>query len=211
MLPNIPSRTNECIFTLCTLAHQYLIYSYLFDCCDKVQNYLSSWTLQDPYALLFLAFSCKSMLIWRTQDLVKNFADESSYALIKGQWTQHCIPLARWSYFYSLIIVQYAWKIHRWVHGTPKILVLHNSQLCMEAGRGRGQWSFQVILFIIQMKTLFHYPWGSSNVLMSLTPGSSFWSELTALRLFMSQMMRDKRQTEGNNEKTGNYSIPTLL
>lgn len=121
------------------------------------------------------------MLIWRTQGLVEELCE-----MIKGRWTQHRIALARWSYFYWLIIVQHAWEIHRWVHGTPKKkkkpcpLVLHNAQLCMgagwgHAGRGRCQWSsqcLQVILFIIQMQTLFHYPWGSgSNVLMSLTRG----------------------------------------
>lgn len=36
---------------------------------------------------------------------------------------------------------------------------------------------------------------------MSLTRGSSFWFEVTALRTFTSQMMRDKRQAEGGNKK----------
>lgn len=116
---------------------------------------------------------------------MKNFADES--AVIKGQWTQHRITLARWSYFSWLIIVQHAWEIQRWVHGTPPQknphpFVLHNTQLCMGAGRGRCQWSsqcLQVILFIIQMTTLFHYPWGSGSVNVPYSWLVS-WSELTA-------------------------------
>lgn len=93
-------------------------------------------------------------------------------------------------------------------------LVLHNTQLCMEAGRGRCQWSsqcLQVILFIIQMKTLFHYPWGSgSNVLMSLTHGSSFgprWQHCTR----PCHRWWERQKTDRGRQKTGNYFIPTLL
>lgn len=129
------------------------------------------------------------MLIWRTQDLVKNFTDESSCALIKGQWTQHCITLRG----VELLLLTHncptclgdTQMSSRDTKKKSSPLVLHNTQLCMAAGRGRCQWSsqcLQVILFIIQMQTLFHYPWGSgSNVLMSLTHTHLLvWDDSTA-------------------------------
>lgn len=91
-------------------------------------------------------------------------------------------------------------------------LVLHNIQLCVEAGRGRWQWSpqcLQVILFIIQMKTLFYYPWGSrSNALMSLTSGPSF---SPSWQPFTSQMMTKDRHRVAKKNPPGNYFTPTLL
>lgn len=121
----------------------------------------------------------------------------------KRWWTQNCITLARWSYFYWLIIVQHAWETHGWVQATQKSspLVLHNTQLCMEAGRGRCDWSsqcLQVILFIIQMKTLFHYPWGSrSNALMSPTVHVLAWYDSTTAV----HVTDDERQKTGRGRQ----------
>lgn len=137
---------------LYTLAHHYFISPYLIWLFRQGPELFISLVTLRP--LCFFFFFCfwlrapvgKSMLMWRTQDLEKNFADESSRAPIKGQWTQHRITLARCGYFYWLIIVQHAWEIHRWVRGTPKSspLVLHNTQLWMEAGRGQVRVIFLV-------------------------------------------------------------------
>lgn len=69
MLPNILTRTNECIFTLCTLPHQYFILSYLIWLLRHGPELFITWTHRGRRALLSPAFSSKSMLIWRTQGL----------------------------------------------------------------------------------------------------------------------------------------------
>lgn len=91
--------------------------------------------------------------------------------------------------------------------GKSSPLVLHNTQLCMGAGRGRCEWSsqcLQVILFIIQMKTLFHYPWGS-NVFNVPYSWLIFWCELTARRPSTPQMMTKDRERVAKKQVIASY------
>lgn len=125
---------------------------------------------------------------------------------IKAQRTQHCTPLARWSYFYWLIIVQHAWEIHGGVQGTLRsaALVLHNTQL-LHGGR-EGQ--VRVIFTLSSSHFVYHSnekPCSiiheGSNVLMSPTHGSSRGPSWQPLRPSVSHMMRDKRRAEGGKKQ----------
>lgn len=121
MLPNILPPANERMFTLCTLptspSNSNLIW---FDCRGErsgIIYHLGHGEARDAS----WPFSWTPMLIPRTQDFVENFADESGRPAMKGR-AEHkrCMALARWSYFFWLIIVQHASEIRGWVRGIPK-------------------------------------------------------------------------------------------
>lgn len=95
VLLNILFLANENIFALYAVALQNVILSYLiWSFRQGPELFIALWTLWSHHALFYFVFflikglGCKSMLISGIRNLVKNFANESSCALIKGRWTQ---------------------------------------------------------------------------------------------------------------------------